>query len=259
LYFGRLVKKFLSRFRQSLYLSWSAVAGRETEAEASKHKIFSSLSRIKSVIRADSAPVTLINMYRVYHTQGLVLRGAASGEANKTLAIFTRDLGLVHAHAQGIRFEKSKLRYVLRPYSLARINLVRGKGGWRVVSASCEDALEVLGRDQGAQQRLRAIASICEFLERLLHGEEKDPELFSDVHAGIDALTNGAYSTSETRTIKLMVMARALKRLGYWKESVELEAFVDQGDFSAESLRGFAPLLPRAAKAIEVSLAASQL
>lgn len=207
-------------------------------------------------------------MYRIYHTQGLVLRDSPNGEASKTLALFTAEFGLVHAHAQGIRYEKSKLRYVLRPYSLARINLVRGRSGWRVVSAACEDALEVLGSGTETRQTVRAIAEISALLLRLLRGEEKDPELFASVHAGVKEIMArarrggsawGAYSTDELRIIKLMTLAHILKRLGYWREQSALAPLIEASDFSNVLLASLVPLASRAADAVKHSLEASQL
>ena len=48
-------------------------------------------------------------------------------EADRVYNILTRDLGLVRAHAIGVRREESKLRGALEPYSLSSVSLVRGK------------------------------------------------------------------------------------------------------------------------------------
>ena len=42
-------------------------------------------------------------MYRIYTTEGIVLKGFATGEASKILVVFTRDLGLLYARAQSVR------------------------------------------------------------------------------------------------------------------------------------------------------------
>ena len=52
------------------------------------------------------------------------------------ISIFTRDLGLVFASAQGIRFEKSKLRPFTRDYSFGQFSFVKGKEYWRLTGAS---------------------------------------------------------------------------------------------------------------------------
>ncbi len=51
------------------------------------------------------------------------------------MSIFTRELGLVRATAQGIRLEKSKLRYSSQLYSFGIFSFVHGKEFWRLTSA----------------------------------------------------------------------------------------------------------------------------
>lgn len=73
--------------------------------------------------------------HHIYHTTALILLTKERGEANKRVTLLTRELGLVHAIAQGIRYEKSKLRFALQELSLARVDLVRGRDVWRITSA----------------------------------------------------------------------------------------------------------------------------
>ena len=42
-------------------------------------------------------------MYHLYHTGAVVVGSSPSGEASKTILLFTRELGLVSARAQGVR------------------------------------------------------------------------------------------------------------------------------------------------------------
>src|ERR1700733_8051707 len=73
--------------------------------------------------------------HRIYTTSGFVVESRPYGEAGKILSIFTRDLGMVNAAAQGIRLVRSKLRYHAQDFSLAKFSLVRGRDLWRVVGA----------------------------------------------------------------------------------------------------------------------------
>src|SRR3989344_4801484 len=73
--------------------------------------------------------------HHIYTTEGLVLGSMPLGEANKYISIFTRDLGLIRASAQGVRSVSSKLRYGLQDFSQSTISLVRGKNVWRVTNA----------------------------------------------------------------------------------------------------------------------------
>jgi len=74
-------------------------------------------------------------MYSIQTTPGFIIDSRTYGEAGKMLFIFTRDLGLVMAVAQGIRFERSKLRPFTQDYSFGEFSFVRGKEMWRLTSA----------------------------------------------------------------------------------------------------------------------------
>ncbi|MCE9517782.1 recombination protein O N-terminal domain-containing protein, partial [Candidatus Nomurabacteria bacterium] len=75
-------------------------------------------------------------MHHIYHTKSFVIGSYNRGEANKILVLYTREMGLVRAVAQGIRLNKSKLRFGLQDFSYASVDLVRGRDIWRVTSGS---------------------------------------------------------------------------------------------------------------------------
>ena len=50
-------------------------------------------------------------MHPIHTTPGFIIASRPYGETGKILSIFTRDIGLVGAVAQGIPFEKTKIRY----------------------------------------------------------------------------------------------------------------------------------------------------
>src|SRR3989344_9060093 len=90
-------------------------------------------------------------MYRIYRTEGFVLGSSASGEASKIFPLSTKELGLIHALAQGVRETRSKLRYSLQDYMLSSFDLVRGKNGWRVTSAIGEENLAAFSTEKRKQ------------------------------------------------------------------------------------------------------------
>src|SRR5690349_10081885 len=77
----------------------------------------------------------LPKMYSIITTEGFIIDSRPSGEAGKLLYIFTKDHGLVMATAQGIRLEKSKLRYFIQDYSFGVYSFVKGKEYWRLTNA----------------------------------------------------------------------------------------------------------------------------
>ena len=81
-------------------------------------------------------------MHHIYHTKGIILESRNFGEAGKYYSIFTRDLGLVHARAQGVRKMSSKLRFVLQNFAYLKMDLVAGRDIFRVTNASKTNMLE---------------------------------------------------------------------------------------------------------------------
>src|SRR3989338_8324981 len=108
-------------------------------------------------------------MYHIYHTEAFVLGAKNRGEANKVITIYTRELGLLRASAQGIRLSKSKSRFALQDFSYAKVDLVRGKEFWRVTSSTPISSFPYLRRDK---KSLSLIFQISKLLERLCAGEE---------------------------------------------------------------------------------------
>src|SRR5947207_241148 len=108
--------------------------------------------------------------HHIYQTDGFILASFDRGEANRYFHIFTRDLGMIQATAQGVRLIESKLRYSLQDYSLSHLSLVRGKDVWRITSASKLFNLhEEFGREQ-----FTVFARVFSLLRRLIAGEAKN-------------------------------------------------------------------------------------
>jgi hypothetical protein len=204
------------------------------------------------------------------------------------LSIFTRDFGLVTAVAQGIRLEKSKLRYYVQNYSFAVFSLVRGKEFWRLTSAasggdgfldtniSAQHDLRdrLLGnsscsrqsRSQGpsssspplATQEL--IAKIAALLKRLLQGESPHPELFDIVHS-CEIFLNGADGISEDqmRSLESLTVLRMLHSLGYVGKEDQFSGYLRSADLSLDSLDGVAGFRQLMNKHINSALKESHL
>lgn len=149
--------------------------------------------------------------HHLYHTEGLILAQRPYGEANLLYQIFSPDLGLVAAMAQGARYARSKLRPHLRELAHARLTLVRGRELWRLTAANQSGILApVLLRPA-----TRALwARVAGLLLRLVHGEERQPELYQDLIAGLIAL--GKQDNDKTlATCEQLLVLRLLAHLGY--------------------------------------------
>src|SRR3989344_6960266 len=124
-------------------------------------------------------------MHHIYHTEGIILGSRNFGEAGRYYSVFTRDLGMIYASAEGVRKMSSKLRFVLQDFAYLNIDLVQGKDLWRITSASKTNKLEEITK---RPETFAVFSNIARLLKRLLAGVEPNKELFTDVVSGLTML-----------------------------------------------------------------------
>lgn len=163
-------------------------------------------------------------MYHIHTTPGLVLDSKNYGEAGKILRIFTRNYGLVSAVAQGIRLEKSKLRYFAQNHTVANFSLVKGKEFWRLTSASSVLEIKIIDNRDNKKSIQILMVRICKMLARLLQGEERHEELFDMVWEGIEFMNKQEHIGEERlKILESIIMYKILKILGYIGANNEID------------------------------------
>ena len=70
-----------------------------------------------------------------YQTEAVILGSVPRGESDRVFFLFTKDMGLIPASAQGIRNLPSKLRYTLSDFGALEVDLIRMEDMWRIVDA----------------------------------------------------------------------------------------------------------------------------
>lgn len=161
-------------------------------------------------------------MHHIYHTEGLILGSKNFGEAGRYYSIFTRDLGMIYASAQGVRKVSSKLRFVLQDFSYIKVDLVQGKDFWRVTSASKTNALGEISKNKNTLEVFYNIASL---LKRLLAGIEPNEILFADLIKGLSVLEK-IEDENDLRNVEAVIVLRILNNLGYVGGSEKLQDLV---------------------------------
>ena len=161
-------------------------------------------------------------MHHIYHTEGLILGSNNFGEAGKYFSIFTRDLGMIYASAQGVRKMSSKLRFVLQDFSYIKVDLVQGRDFWRVTSASKTNKLEKISKNK---ETFEVFYNIGSLLKRLLAGVEPNESLFADLISGLSLLEN-IENENDLRNIEAIIVLRVLHNLGYIGGDDELQNLI---------------------------------
>ena len=193
-------------------------------------------------------------MYKKFATDGLVLSKRGVGEANLSVTLLTKELGLLRAVARSARREHSKLRYGLEPLTRGRFSFIRGKHDWRLVGVDEADRALL----SCAAGRRQSLGRITRLLLRLIQGEEVNTLLYSDVAEGFSALAT-AQNESDAASIECIVVLRILSRLGYLSQTTEVAHFLDGDFFSLELAARAALSRAQLVRLINDSLSASGL
>ena len=162
-------------------------------------------------------------MHHIYHTHGLILSSRNTGEANKMLVIYTREMGLIRAMVQGVRLHKSKLRFSLQDFSYANIDLVRGRDIWRVTSATNISSFPYA---RSFRPSILLIARISSLIERLCDGEESNESIFDDFVQALYLLDDTNIQPSSREALELHLVLRIMNTLGYIGESDTLLEYI---------------------------------
>ncbi len=162
-------------------------------------------------------------MHHIHHTHGFILSSRNTGEANKMLFIYTRELGLVRAAVQGIRLHKSKLRFALQDFSYANIDLVRGKEIWRVTSARTITSFPLA---RSNNKSLFLAARISKLIERLCDGEEANTRIFDDFIQALYLLDDENISNESREALELHLVLKIVDSLGYIGENETIHQYL---------------------------------
>src|SRR3989344_3051007 len=161
-------------------------------------------------------------MHHIYHTEGIILGSKNFGEAGKYYYIFTRDLGMITASAQGVRKMSSKLRFVLQDFSYLKIDLVAGKNIFRITTASKTNILEQITKKP---ETFKVFTNIARLLTRLLAGIEPNDALFDDLVNGLSVL-EAMEKKEDLRHVEAVIVLRIISNLGYIGQSEVVDTFI---------------------------------
>lgn len=151
--------------------------------------------------------------YVTYTTDALVCGTFDRNTADRSYRLFTRELGMLYADARSVRKESSKQRQALQDFSLIRVSLVKGKGGWKIGSVVERKNYYAHAADQAARG---SVVKIVRLMRRFITGEEMHESLFDEC---ISALEFFSIKHTERACYEQIFIQRVLAALGYIKTS----------------------------------------
>jgi DNA repair protein RecO (recombination protein O) len=122
----------------------------------------------------------------LYKEQGVVLRSAKLGEADKIVTVMTQGAGKVRAVAKGIRKTTSRFGARLEPFTHVSLMVYRGRGSLDTVSQA-----EIVSPFLGIRSDLGRIAAgetMLEAVDKVAEEHERNIRLFLLLLSGMRAL-----------------------------------------------------------------------
>jgi recombinational DNA repair protein (RecF pathway) len=133
-----------------------------------------------------------------YTTSALVIESFDQGEHDRVYKLFTRDFGLLMAHAKSVRKLESKLRAHVLPRTVSLVTLVQGREVWRLV---------------GAEEKTNAtnvLHDMTQLIRRFVRGEGAHKALYDRLMDYMQS--EHAFDTQKSRLLLYYIV---LVELGY--------------------------------------------
>lgn len=150
----------------------------------------------------------------------------ATGEADKVYQFFTREFGMIYAHATSVRLSKSKLRGHIIQGALLSITLVRSKLRFRLTE------VVVIRKLLSRSDEYLTLMKIISILKTLIQGEERNESLFESLFSGFNYLVTER--CTDLKSFECLMMLKIMHALGYGEP--KSSKHYEQADFSQEVL-----------------------
>ena len=133
-----------------------------------------------------------------YTSPCFVIESFDQGEHDRVYKLFTREFGLLLAHAKSIRKLESKLRPHTLPRSISLVTLVQGRDRWRLVGA------------EEKKKEDESLYEVTELIKRFIRGEGAHKTLYDRLTIFIS--TQSQYDVQKARLLLYYIF---LVELGY--------------------------------------------
>lgn len=190
-------------------------------------------------------------MYPKYTTECFIVSARQSGENDRVFRLYTKEFGMIRASAKSVRLGRSKLKAHLRDGNLLKVSLVRGRELWRLI-----DCFEEIP-DLDSLRQKKVFARLLKLLGQLVHGEEKNAELFSGL-ANIRGFIRSEDPWGEDlKSVECFGVMAILSALGYGRDTDDWTEFLKE--LSAETIQKISQKRPLLVRLINDALSQSHL
>jgi len=145
----------------------------------------------------------------IYKTQGIIIKRADLGQADRLLTIYTKEYGKILVRAKGVNKNESKLRSLIEPFNLCEFSLAKSK--IIDVLAGVYPIKEFVFLRQNLESLSLSIY-FCELVDKLIPAPERDPKIWALLVRAMEALDE---SRKDLGKIKTAFEEKLLEFLGY--------------------------------------------
>ena len=144
--------------------------------------------------------------------RAVVLSSRPLGEADRIVALFTKELGRVDAVVKGVRRTKSRWGGRLEPFGLVDLVLFRGRSLFTVTSAQLERTDLRLHEDREA---MAAAGLLCEAVSGLFGEDEPEERAFNLLARALREIDAGFAGRALRAPLVLGAFVKLLSEAGY--------------------------------------------
>lgn len=161
-----------------------------------------------------------MSLPRLYKTVGVIIKRRNSGEADKSLSIFTKDFGKLRILAKGIRKITSRRSGHLDLFNHVAVTIYRGKSSDLIQEASRISSSDSFQLASTLPQTMYSFY-LCEIIDKLTpDGQRHEDIYFELVHALQKLRLCTTYS--QCKVIVDDFTLRVLRTLGYLRDTTVL-------------------------------------
>jgi recombinational DNA repair protein (RecF pathway) len=164
-------------------------------------------------------------MHDIFHTEAFVLESYSIKEHDGVIVLFTKEFGVVHAHATGVLKHAAKLRSHLQPYSFIKADLVRGRQVWRLTSARLIENPCYYDKSPLLKLYIQYLHGVTRFYV----GEEPHHELFTHAKVLLDHARGEYESSLSVEDIATVSLFKLFYFLGYIEHNTNDGVYLEEG------------------------------
>ncbi len=151
-------------------------------------------------------------MFTHYYTEGVILAKRAVKDADEIITVYTRDFGKLDLIGKSIKKNGSKLKMNTSLFSLAEVGFIQGKSCNTLTDARLISNFKNAKKDLG---RLSLLYRMSETILSLVHGEEKDENIFLLISQSLRKIDGFKISKNKLKLFYCFFSFNLLYFLGY--------------------------------------------